>query len=92
MDKFLSDYGDIFASNHFMVFITLVLMTFFNASRPFSVYQTVTTIRCRFTLTLQRRKGYLAHLLMLPCVFLVCMNLIVFCLPPERPDRHTLGK
>ena len=51
-----------------------------------------TTIRCRFTLTLQRRKGYLAHLLMLPCVFLVCMNLIVFCLPPERPDRHTLGK
>ena len=49
-------------------------------------------VALRFTLTVQRRLGYTCHLLMLPCVFLGCMTLVVFCLPPERPDRHTLSK
>ena len=49
-------------------------------------------VALRFTITAQRRLGYTCHLLMLPCVFLGCMTLVVFCLPPERPDRHTLGK
>ena len=49
-------------------------------------------VALRFTLTVQRRLGYTCHLLMMPCVFLGCMTLVVFCLPPERPDRHTLGE
>ena len=46
----------------------------------------------RFSLTLSRRLGYTCHLLMMPCIFLVSMTLVVFCLPPERPDRHSLGE
>ena len=49
-------------------------------------------VALRFTLGVRRRLGYTGHLLMLPCVLLGCMSLVVFCLPPERPDRHTLGK
>ena len=49
-------------------------------------------VALKFTLEVKRRPGYTTHLLMLPCVFLGSMTVIVFCLPPERPDRHTLGK
>lgn len=48
-------------------------------------------VALRFTLKMRRRISYTARLLMLPCVFLGCMCLVVFCLPPDRPDRHTLG-
>ena len=44
-----------------------------------------------FKLDLQRRAGYKGYLLMLPCVFLSSMTLVVFWMPPERPDRNTLG-
>jgi len=48
-------------------------------------------VALRFSITVQRRQGYTCHLLMLPCVLLGCLTLVIFLLPPERPDRHTLA-
>ena len=45
----------------------------------------------KFTLTLKRRQGFFAYLLMIPCVFVSFLATVIFCLPPERPDRNTLG-
>ena len=44
-----------------------------------------------FTLELRRRMVFSTYILTLPCVFLACITLVVFCLPPERPDRTSLG-
>ena len=46
----------------------------------------------RFTLTVQRRPGFKAMLLMIPCTLLSFLFPIMFCFPVERPDRHTLGE
>ncbi len=46
----------------------------------------------RFSLTLKRRAGFQAYLLTLPCVVLGGLSVLVFSLPPERPDRHALGE
>ena len=45
----------------------------------------------RFTLTLKRRPGFRARFLIIPCVVLGCLSVLVFALPPERPDRHTIA-
>ena len=45
----------------------------------------------KFTMTLKRRQGFFAYLLMIPCVFVSFLATVIFCLPPERPDRNTLG-
>ena len=46
----------------------------------------------RFKITLKRRVGFKAMLVMVPCLILSFMCCMVFGLPPERPDRHMLGK
>ena len=35
---------------------------------------------------------FATYILTLPCVFLAALTLVVFWLPPERPDRTALGK
>ncbi len=35
---------------------------------------------------------FASYILTLPCVFLACLTLVVFWLPPDRPDRTALGK
>ena len=45
-----------------------------------------------FELHMQRKMVFSSYILTLPCVFLACLTLVVFCLPPERPDRTGLGK
>lgn len=49
-------------------------------------------VSLRFSLTVRRRPGFKALLLMLPCVMLSLLTSVVFSIPPERPDRHMLGK
>ena len=45
-----------------------------------------------FDMHLRRRMVFATYMLTLPCVFLACLTLVVFWLPPERPDRTTLGE
>lgn len=45
-----------------------------------------------FELHMQRKMVFSSYILTLPCVFLACLTLVVFCLPPERPDRTGLGE
>ncbi len=45
-----------------------------------------------FEMLIKRKVVFSTYLLTLPCVFLACLTLVVFWLPPERPDRTTLGK
>ena len=45
-----------------------------------------------FTLKLQRKLVFSSYILTLPCVFLAFLTLVVFCMPPDRPDRTGLGK
>ena len=45
-----------------------------------------------FNLNLRRKMVFSTYILTLPCVFLACLTLVVFWLPPDRPDRTALGK
>ena len=45
----------------------------------------------RFNITMGRKFVFSSYILTLPCVFLACLTLVVFWLPPERPDRIGLG-
>ena len=45
-----------------------------------------------FELHMKRKLVFSSFILTLPCIFLACMTLVVFWLPPERPDRTSLGK
>ena len=45
-----------------------------------------------YELYLRRRMVFSTYMLTLPCVFLACLTLVVFSLPPERPDRTALGR
>ena len=54
------------------------------------VFSRRTTLR--FSLTLRRRAGFQAYLLSVPCVVLGALSILVFVLPPERPDRHAIGQ
>ena len=44
-----------------------------------------------FTIYLDRKIVFSSYILTLPCVFLACLTLVVFWLPPDRPDRTALG-
>ena len=45
-----------------------------------------------FELHMKRRLVFSSYMLTLPCVFLACLTLVVFWLPPDRPDRTALGE
>lgn len=45
-----------------------------------------------FTIVLKRKIVFFTFILLLPCIFLTMLTLVVFWLPPERPDKTTLGK
>lgn len=45
-----------------------------------------------FELYMRRKMVFSSYILTLPCVFLACLTLVVFWLPPDRPDRTSLGK
>lgn len=44
-----------------------------------------------FYLNMKRRIVFSTYILTLPCIFLACLTLVVFWLPPDRPDRTSLG-
>ena len=44
-----------------------------------------------FDIYLERKMVFSTYILTLPCVFLTMLTLVVFWLPPERPDRTALG-
>ncbi len=45
-----------------------------------------------FEIELKRKLAFSSYMLTMPPVFLACITLVVFWLPPERPDRTALGK
>ena len=44
-----------------------------------------------FSLQMKRKLVFSTFILTLPCIFMAVMTLVVFWLPPERPDRTGLG-
>ncbi|CAD5122885.1 DgyrCDS11285 [Dimorphilus gyrociliatus] len=44
-----------------------------------------------FSLSLKRKFVFTSYVLTLPCVFLAALSLLVFLLPPDRPDRTSLA-
>ena len=46
----------------------------------------------RLRLVLSRRLGFTSYMLTVPCVVLSAMTSLVFIFPPQRPDRHVVGK
>ena len=45
-----------------------------------------------FELVFSRKVVFTTYILTLPCMFLAFLTLVVFWLPPDRPDRTALGK
>ncbi len=45
-----------------------------------------------FTLVMKRKMVFSTYILTLPCIFLATLTLLVFWLPPSRPDRTSLGE
>ena len=45
-----------------------------------------------FYLTIKRRTAFYIYVLILPSVLLSCLTLVLFWIPPQRPDRTSLGK
>ncbi len=45
-----------------------------------------------FEIKMRRRLVFSSYMLTMPPVFLACITLVVFWLPPERPDRTALGE
>ena len=45
-----------------------------------------------FTLVLRRNPGFYTRLLLLPAILLSSLVLVIFWIPPQRPDRTSLGK
>ena len=45
-----------------------------------------------FEINMKRKLVFSSYILTLPCVFLACLTLVVFWLPPDRPDRTALGR
>jgi len=43
-------------------------------------------------LLLKRKVVFSSYILTLPCVFLAFLTVVVFWLPPDRPDRTGLGR
>ena len=46
----------------------------------------------RFSLTLQRKATFYAFLLLVPSMCLGALTVMVYAIPPDRPDRTGLGK
>ena len=46
----------------------------------------------KIQLNMKRKLVFSSYILTLPCVFLACLTLVVFWLPPDRPDRTALGR
>ena len=46
----------------------------------------------RFSLTAERRPTFKAYLLLIPSLVLPILTMVVFTMPPERPDRLSLGR
>ena len=46
----------------------------------------------RYQLVLRRKLVFFTYILLLPCIFLTMLTMVIFWLPPERPDKTTLGK
>lgn len=44
-----------------------------------------------FEFQIARKFSFLNSLLVLPCIILSTLTLIIFCLPPSRPDRNLLA-
>lgn len=45
-----------------------------------------------FHLTLKRQSTFYIYLLVLPCILLSALTLVLFWIPPQRPDRTAVGK
>lgn len=45
-----------------------------------------------FTLSIKRQSTFYIYLLVLPCVLLSALTLVLFWIPPTRPDRTAVGK
>lgn len=45
-----------------------------------------------FTIRMKRNSGFYLRVLLLPTLLLSVMVLIMFWIPPQRPDRTSLGK
>ena len=45
-----------------------------------------------FYLTIKRRTAFYIYVLILPSVLLSCLTVVLFWIPPQRPDRTSLGK
>ena len=50
-----------------------------------------TFVMLMFQIHMKRKHVFSTYILTLPCVFLAALTLVVFCLPPDRPDRTSLG-
>lgn len=44
-----------------------------------------------FSINLKRKFVFTCYVLILPCVFLATLSLLVFLMPPDRPDRTSLA-
>ena len=44
-----------------------------------------------YEIQFKRKTMFSTYILTMPCVFLASLTLVVFWLPPERPDRTALG-
>jgi hypothetical protein len=44
-----------------------------------------------FEIVLRRRPVYFARFMLLPIIILSCLVLVIFWIPPQRPDRTGLG-
>lgn len=45
-----------------------------------------------FNLTMRRRTAFYVYVLILPSVLLSSLTLVLFWIPPQRPDRTSLGR
>lgn len=46
----------------------------------------------KFTLSARRRPNFKGYLILVPCLVLPLLTMTVFTIPPDRPDRLSLGK
>ena len=66
-----------------------------NANRSVRQYQFFDTDpypELLFQLSIKRQSTFYIYLLVLPCVLLSSLTLVLFWIPPTRPDRTAVGK
>ena len=54
-------------------------------------YEDTASNHMTFTLVMSRKIVFFTYILMLPCLILTMLTLLIFWLPPERPDKTSLG-